>query len=284
MSDVDWIFPEPDIEVRQGDSLLRRDPRTGEILELCLVITADCDISKKKFGVGLACLRVEFLHDFVRTDWARSKLARLMSTERDKVRAQLLRWHNARFDTPRALSARAVDAWIVRATTDTICAELEIPQDERKKIGATIDSYRAAFTALGKCGDADELVKLATYKAALTGGEVATLFKEYVAQARNESLPEDVFLLPRVPQIEERAVLVKLRDLVAVDPAAIRYRASEADSAEHYLRTGRLQPTLKYAISQKFGHLYSKIGLSSDFESRHKTAIESVSQIELEKL
>ena len=53
-NDSEWSIPDPSIDVRQGDLLVSRSIQTGKIEELCLVITADCDISKGKFGRQLA--------------------------------------------------------------------------------------------------------------------------------------------------------------------------------------------------------------------------------------
>src|SRR5712672_1863918 len=72
----EWINQGADEPVRQGDLLLSRDPNTGHIADLCIVITADCDIAHQKFGKQLACLRVAPLRDYFRTDWAGRKLRR----------------------------------------------------------------------------------------------------------------------------------------------------------------------------------------------------------------
>lgn len=89
---VEWFLPEPDVPVRQGDILVSRDPQTGTLDEVCLVITADCDISKGKFGRQLACLRVLTVKDYVTHIWAKRKLDKLIREEAKKLRAQLAKW------------------------------------------------------------------------------------------------------------------------------------------------------------------------------------------------
>lgn len=284
MSDSDWWFPDPTVAVRQGDTLLRRDPSSGRVLESCLVITADCDISKSKFGRYLACLRIELLHDYIRFDWAQGKFKKVFATESEKIRSQLAKWHTVKLGRASNLTAKGSEEWIRRESTDSICASLAVPQEDQKKIAASLDTYRTALIACDACAESDFLARLVTFKGALSRKAIDVCFKEALMQAQGESLPEDVFLLPGVPHTDQGAVLVKLRELIAVDCEFIKYRATDADSPEHYLRTGRLQPTLKYAISQKFGALYSKIGLPSEFEDRHKRAIESVSEMAMESL
>ena len=284
MFDSDWLFPEAAVSVRQGDILLRREPSSGLALESCLVITADCDISKSKFGKQLACLRIDLLHDYVRYDWAQRKFNKLFYDNTERVRSQLAKWHTRSLGRASNLSAEAAEKWIRREATESICDSLEVPMGERKKLAASIGTYKAALIASDACANADALTRLVTFKAALSCKGIHECLKEILAQAQNESLPDDVFLLPSIPHTDKSAALVKLRELIAVDFDLIKYRATEADASKYYLRTGRLQPTLKYSISQKFGALYSKIGLPLEFEDRHRKAIESVSEIGLENL
>lgn len=284
MSDSDWLFPESAVAVRQGDILLRREPLTGAVLESCLVMTADCDISKSKFGNRLACLRIDLLRDYVRHDWARGKFNKVLAIDAERVRSQLAKWHTLKLGRASSLTANGVEEWIRRESTEAILVSLDVPIGDRKKLAISLDTYRSALIASQACANADFLTRLVMFKAASSRTEIGVCLKDTLGQAQKESLPDDVFLLPSIPHTNEGAALVKLRELIPVDFDLIKYRATEADSSEHYLRTGRLQPTLKYSISQKFGALYSKIGLSSEFEDRHRKAIESVSEIALENL
>lgn len=282
MSDSDWLFPDPNAEVRQGDFLLRRNPSSGAVLESCIVITADCDIRNRKFGNRLACLQIDLLHDYVRFDWARGKFNKAIANDSEQLRSQIAKWHTAKLGRTSSLTAKGCEDWIRRESADSICTALDVPTGDRRKLVAAIDTYGEALNASEAHTGGDFLTRLVAFKAKSARKAIDLCLKETLAQAQNESLPEDVFLLPLLPYTDNGAALVKLRELTAVDYSLIKYRASEADSSEHFLRTGRLQPTLKYAISQKFGALYSKIGLPSEFEERHKKAIESVSEILLE--
>jgi hypothetical protein len=108
----EWHVPEPSIPIRQGDLIINRDPKKGQIQEICLVITADCDISKGKFGRQLACLRVILLHDYLRTTWASKKLQRALATETEKVRSQMAKWQSQHTGADSTLSPEAAISWI----------------------------------------------------------------------------------------------------------------------------------------------------------------------------
>ena len=270
--------------VRQGDILFCRDPSSGATIESCLVITADCDISKRKFGSHLACLRIDLLHDYVRREWARGKFERSVAVDSERLRSQLAKWHALQIGRTSNLTSKGVEDWARRESAESICNSLGVPLADKKKLVIAIDTYMAALLASEGSENMDFLTRLVKFKAAASRIAIDRCLKEVLAQAQGESLPDDVFLLPSIPHVKHGAALVKLREVIAIGVNDIKYGVTEADSPRHYLRTGRLQPTLKYAISQKFGALYSKIGLSSDFEDRHKRAIESVSLLTAEGL
>ncbi|RYG96573.1 MAG: hypothetical protein EON58_11770, partial [Alphaproteobacteria bacterium] len=199
MSDSDWLYPESAVAVRQGDILLRREPRSGAVLESCLVITADCDISKSKFGNRLACLRIDLLCDYIRYDWARGKFNKVLAVDSERVRSQIAKWHTLKLGRVSSLTAYGVEEWIRRESTEAIFAALEVPIDERKKLAISIDAYRAALIASQACANADFLTRLVTFKAASSRMEIGACLKDTLKQAQNESLPDDVFLLPSIP-------------------------------------------------------------------------------------
>src|SRR6266567_2361869 len=92
---VEWEIPDPITPVSQGDLLLSRNPSSGAIGMVCVVITADCDITHGKFGRQLACLRIITLHDYLSIHWAERKLRRGVDVEIEKFRERINKWHHA---------------------------------------------------------------------------------------------------------------------------------------------------------------------------------------------
>ena len=76
--------------------------------------------------------------------------------------------------------------------------------------------------------------------------------------------------------MEETPCVVMLRDVVGISYEMVFYRAADADTADKFLRIGRLEPTFKYAVSQAFGALYSKIGLPAEYERRCRDVVACV--------
>jgi len=279
---VEWFVPDPAIPIRQGDLLISRDPHIGRVEEICMVITADCDISKGKFGRQLACLRVISFHDYLRTAWAERKLRKLEKDEAEKLRGQIAKWHSKSIGTESGLTAEAALAWLRRDDPEKICTDLAVPEPDGKKVRHALSLFRAALSALDENATIGKLHQYAAFRAASLGRDVQTIRQEILQQAQKESLPEDVFLLPSLPQLETGPAVVLLREVVSVRHDTICYRSSDASTNEMFLRVGRLESTFKYAVSQAFGALYSKIGLPEEYERRCKDVVEDINQLEWE--
>ena len=61
--------------------------------------------------------------------------------------------------------------------------------------------------------------------------------------------------------------LVMLRELIAIDSSLATASPNVARQKNGYLRIGRLKPAFKYALSQQFGLMFSKVGLPDSYET-----------------
>ncbi len=277
--DVEWFIPDPTSPVRQGDVLINRLPGADRIEETCIVITADCDISKGKFGRHLACLRVVRLHDYIKTNWASKKLAKARKDETEKVRSQVAKWHTKILDSESKLTPDGTVSWIRRENPVDLCNALCVPDNEREKFVTCIKALRDALIAVDKVAHREELAQLVQFRAVIQNFPIEQVYQKTLQQAQQEPLPDDTFLLPGLPQLEDIPVVVLLREIVGVPHEAVHYRATDAWADGSFLRIGRLQPMFKYAVSQDFGTLYARIGLSQDYETRCRCAIDNISTL-----
>ena len=161
---MEWHLPDPSADVRQGDLLLSRDPRTGEVEEICVVITADCDISKGKFGRQLACLRVLTHSDYLRHIWAGRKLDKVVKDERKKLRGQLAKWQTAKIGRESTLTEEAAVTWVRRSDPEAICQALGVVEGDKRKLIAALSAFKSGLSELDKV--ADPIVKYASFRAA----------------------------------------------------------------------------------------------------------------------
>lgn len=280
-NETEWFIPDPSMEVRQGDLLVSRSIQTGHVEEICLVITADCDISKGKFGRQLACLRVLPIDRYVKTIWATKKLERMKKNELTKLRAQIAKWHTHLLGEESSLTENAAADWVRRDEPKVVCDILQVPENDRKKFTAALIAFRSAIEILEKTANEDKLAQFVAYRGAIHKRTVEQTRGEVLrdAQKESESLPEDAFLLTSLPQVSDNGAVVLLREIVGVPYESVCYRTTDAIYDMSLLRVGRLHPTFKYAVSQAFGALYSKIGLPSTYETRCKNVTSSLVNI-----
>lgn len=259
-----WIIPGPELPIRQGDLLIKKSLKLGKAESICLVITADCDIHKNKFGNCLACLRVITLEEYITQHWAERKLEKATEKEVKKTLELVNKW-NRRCEGRSELTEDALCRWISRAQPEEICSELQIPDGDLTKVLKCLKPFISAMNILND-NNLDSLRKLASFKSALNNTPIEKLWVTVLEQAKQDTFPDDIVFFPDLPQIETGPVVVLLREVLAVDHKFICYRAPDVTASEPFLRIGRLSPVYKYQLSQRFGSLYSKIGLPNEFE------------------
>lgn len=272
----EWTMPDESMPVRQGDLLVSRDPGTMQVEEIVLVITADCDISKGKFGKQLSCLRVVPLKTYIRTHWSERKLTAAFDVESRSQRERLAKLHSVASGEQSRLTVNGAIEWVRSTEPGIICDQLKMEdKKERNKLIKLLAPFKAAIYAKEQPG-ADPFQCFVGYRAALLERTIEETKIQVVKSAQADTFPDDVFHLSQVPQVDCGSAIVLLRELVGVRLEDVRFKARDASSTSLYLRVGRLQPTFKYAVSQLYGTLYSRIGLPGDYEERCKAAIDGL--------
>jgi hypothetical protein len=238
--DTEWTIPGTEEPLSQGDILLSRDLQTGEVKSICWVITADCDISKNKFGAQLACLRITSLKKYIRTVWSAKRIFRLLEAETGKIGELLTKWNKLRIEDATPLSSNSVIKWVKNSSPEEICSALNVVEEKKRSVIDSLTKFLRLLQALEKEEKSDPLSQLIAARSVLDEKNVTECREKILKQAQGDLLPEDVFLLPDLPQIEIGPCLVNLRELVGVPLKTIYFRASEATS-----------PVLTFALGVK---------------------------------
>lgn len=272
---MEWLTPDSETPVRQGDILISRDHQTGKIESTYLVITADCDISKEKFGSQIAVLRIISHNSYLMEVWGEKKLNKAVKDELSKLHAQIMKWHSKLINGDSSLTATAALNWLMRVGSEEIVKSLNIPENQKAKVERSLNSTYKAFKLLDNTTLSD-LEKFVQFRAHSEEKSPEVVLEATVGSAQKEALPDDTFFLPELPENLGQGAVILLREIIGIDPKWIFLKATEAVSTRHYLRIARLKPEIKYAVSQAFGSLYSRIGMSADYEARRKAAIQGL--------
>jgi hypothetical protein len=159
---------------------------------------------------------------------------------------------------------------------------LRVPENALKAVKASLSAFQSGLHAITENESADDFSQLVKFRSAMQG---KNCHEDVAKQAQDESksgLPEDVFLVTNLPQVDKGAAVVLLREIVAVPYDRVYFRTCDAISNDAFLRIGRLQSTFKYAISQAFGSLYSRIGLPEEYEQRCNEVLNQINKLIIE--
>jgi hypothetical protein len=280
-----WKYPHADEPVRQGDLLQFMGSPGKPTVDRCLVITADCDIKQQNYGQYLVCLRVVTLEAWFSYHWAEERLREFQGKSLgelcDKVNAQAKKHLG---DKSIKIPSEALVSWLRRVGPGGIAEELGVEEGDRERWLRPLENMQRAITALETMADASPMRQMTTFRAAVTEKsleQVHEAVRKDIDQ-KAKGLSQDVYLLPWMPEPDKNPSLVLLHETVAIREEDIRFMRSEALQGDCRLRVARLTETLKYSLSQAYGHMFSRIGLPEEIDNLQKLAAGDAQKIKLE--
>ena len=270
---TEWDIPDASSPIKQGDLFFARNTKTGAIAEIRLVITADCDISQRRFGEALASLRVISYLEYVQRIWAMSKWKKARQQEVVQIQEKFNRWRTAKTGKEIKISEEGVLEWFYRDDAKSICSALEIPSGD--KLEVQVARLKEALTVSEKATAEGSMAQLIAFRSILIKEEPATIRRALMKQANGDTLPEDIYLFPELPELKIGPAVIMLRELRALPWTRACLRTSDATAENMFVRIGRLGPAYKYSVSQAFGALFTNVGLPDTYRTRCATARES---------
>jgi hypothetical protein len=262
-------------EFRQGD-IIRPCDRTRSVAGLPLgsagvIITADCDIANDKFGDYLSYLPIVPGEAYLDKFWAPLRLQEILA---DACKTAIDIIHGTEKRRDRELQRLTEDEfleWLRDRGADAIVNAASVKREHARQSLSAQLLLIAAATA--DESDDDGLTnlfrlrscrRLANYSKQAETVEVRKALSE-VAKAMS------FFLVPELPDVAAYGYVITLRDVrsIHINDAFITYKAlpfSRRDDDCMY-RIGRFSDRIRFAISQKFGSLFSRIGMTSDYEN-----------------
>ncbi len=238
-----------------------------------IIITADCDLHRRKHGGYISYLPALTTQDFIWTVWRPVVLEPEFDKRLATLTIRVNKWLTKKRSEPVEMSPDAIRSWIKRATPDAMLDQMECNDN-----GLRTDLLNVILPIreIRECLDGNEpdLVKFAAaYRFASPKAEKDPAVMHKAFQAVISSLPGDIFYIPGLPLKEHDGLFVMLRHMrqcreeeIATKPDDLRYGGATAK------RITRVSATFKYAISQNFGKVFSDIGLPEDHEVRRKGA------------
>lgn len=261
-------------EVRQGDIIRKLHPKTGEVEQLGIVITADCDIAQRKAGERYTWLEIVPMAAYIEVPWAEEQMRKL-AEKRSKAICEHLNGQIRKLQPGlTALTHESLVQWLRSRTAEEILASAtgQVPTADSKPLRdlqgfaltVSADENQSAFSRL---------------KAAWTlfGVEERSQQENVRNAFKDGGGFQDYFVLPELPRQTGLGFVVMLRSMwtiMAPDLYLTEQDARIHDRPGAFHRLGRLNDGIRFSITQKLAFLFSRIGMPKTFESACETAAE----------
>jgi len=280
-----WESAGIDDSIRQGDILCWPDwQRRPPWEQFGLVLTADCDIAWGKSSNFYSYVPLLTIDSYVDKIWGQKKAQSKLEKIIRKITSSL----NARSansgDGPRDFSQGAIVQFLRgdRFFAEKTCAAFFEKPEDKAALLKLYDVGNFYFSSDLKNHEKTNLKICAEFFARCDDQDVSTAFKRLLDQARSDvvAASSEMFFISELPSIEIKGFMAMLRYVRTIPIDEIFTSLSEAKSnGNRAVRLCKLNDNVKYAITQKFGLLFSRIGLPAEYEKHQEAAIDAFCSI-----
>lgn len=252
--------------VSQGDIIHRPAIADGPPQSWGFIVTADCDIAKDKAGAKLSYLEIVTVRDFLEHVWSGETL-RKMRADLVKEAASLVTKAVRELDaTYEDVSGTELLAWLAESGAGAIVTALALPA---RKQAQHLEALERVELAHDICThDRTALQRLLRIWATQNVAEKAV--RGRLAQALDYNKATDFHIIPSMPGSDLLGFAVLLREVSSIPHASVSPSALEhqiAGNPHGFYVAGPTTDNLRYAISQKMAVLFSRIGMSNEYEA-----------------
>ncbi|WP_336234814.1 hypothetical protein [Achromobacter dolens] len=267
-------------DVRQGDVIRKLNPKTGEAEKLGIVITADCDIARRKAGERYTWLEIVPMAGYLEGPWAQEQLRKLSEKRSRAIREYLDGQIRKRQSGLTPVTHELLVQWLRGNTAEQILASTtgQPPAADNRwlrelqgfALTVSTDETQSAFSRLKSAWT-------------LFGIEEKSQQENVRNAFKDGGGFQDYFILPELPRQTGLGFVVMLRSMWTIMAPDLYFTEQDArihDRPDAYHRLGRLNDNIRFSITQKLAFLFSRIGMPETFE----TACEVAGELTVEDL
>lgn len=261
-------------EIRQGDIIRRTDARTGSVIALGMVITADCDIAQEKAGGRYNWVEILPMKAYIEGPWAEEQLRRLAKKRSKQVLEHLGGHIRRNLPELSRITHESLVEWLRTKTPEEVLKSITgaIP-DPGDKLLRDLKIFSLVTAASVEQGAFERLK---------SAWELAGLPQEEQRNQIGNALKDgggfqDYFVLPELPNIDGVGFVAVVRSMGTIMSHELfltERDARIAGQSSEFHRLGRLSDVVRFSITQKLAFLFSRIGLPKTYESACEAACE----------
>lgn len=266
-------------KVSQGDIIHR--PSSGELDKprWGFIVTADCDIVKDKSGSRLSYLDIVTVHHYLEHIWSAEFLRKLKIRTLKDAAALVTSASQSINDNFNIISPDDLLLWLCEETSEEIVSYLKISANKKKKYRDTLGIVELIFDLRSTNMTALQRLRQIWNIHGTSEKEV----RARLEQALDYNKSTDFHIIPDVPQFDALGYVVLLREISSIHhddlhASALELQISGRDNG--FYVCCRSSDNLRYAISQKMAFMFSRIGMTEDYESQ----CDVVTQLALDEL
>jgi hypothetical protein len=258
--------------VNQGD-IIYKPPAGTEEARWGFILTADCDIAKDKSNARLSFLEIVSAQVYLERIWSSEVLRKARSKYLDEAASLISSAAQSVDEAFEPISPEQLLVWLHDTQRDHITSALQLGG---KKKALHLDALEKVELAYGiRTGDKSPLSRLRQIWKLQKVGDKAIASR--LEQALDYNQATDFHMIPQLPGAEHLGFVVLLREVISIShdsvyPSALALQI--AGDYEGYHLAGPSTDNLRYAVSQKLAFLFSRIGMTDEYESQCGIATE----------
>ncbi|WP_411851012.1 hypothetical protein ACLB90_19590 [Stenotrophomonas sp. LGBM10] len=263
-------------EIRQGDVIRKTDARTGSVIALGVVITADCDIAQEKAGGRYNWVEILPMRTYIEGPWATEQLRRLAKKRSKQVLDHLAGHIRRNLPGISPITHESLIEWLRTKSPEEVIESVSgaIPGPGDKQL-RDLKIFNLATATNGAQGAFERL---------RSAWDLAGTSQEDQRNQIGNALKDgggfqDYFVLPELPNMDGVGFVAVLRSMGTIMSHELfltERDARIAGQSSEFHRLGRLSDGVRFSITQKLAFLFSRIGMPTTYESACEAACELV--------
>lgn len=254
---------------RQGDVIRshRTDANPKGLTRWGVIITADCDIAQGKSGDLLSYLPILSARDYLQTLWANEEIEKIVRRYGSIASGHIHRAASALNPQTKPLLPSELIDWSFVDGAEKVVATVGIKKQSDLK--ATITALKILALCHPDCISATPLESLISCWR-VEGRNEADQRGMVRSALRQSQMRSEFLLIPTLPNETEVGFIVTLRDIRTIGlseifPNKLDLRI-KSGSQNAMFRIGRFSDFIRYSIAQRMANLFSRIGMTVEFE------------------
>jgi hypothetical protein len=236
-----------------------------------ILVTADCDIARRKHGGILSYVPVLALADYWRLFTLPARIeTQVLEKTHALLRNVITKLQSVNRSDSEPMSSEALDDLVRDRAITEILDTLNVPAAQREYPSRLTIAYRAAIAPRSEIASLQDLAGVLAElrevaKPKPGRADSSNVLDELAGAVRQ--LPGDAFFIGQIVPAAEEAYVAYLRAVRELPVSALALKPIELRRGAKARRVARLKSPFIYRLTQQLGAVFADVGLPTEYES-----------------